>query len=94
MDEIVKKAETPADLLSVESSAEGTPVGLAESQDRELRLRVEAKSLEKMKKQALVTREAPTGGSAWSILCDEGAYLGGDDAAPPPLAYLSAAIAF
>lgn len=26
--------------------------------------------------------------------CDEGAALGGDDSAPPPLAYFSAALAF
>jgi uncharacterized OsmC-like protein len=28
------------------------------------------------------------------IICDEGAYLGGDDSAPPPLAYYSVSIAF
>ena len=46
-----------------------------------------------MKKQATVTLEAPEG-STWSIVCDEGAYLGGDDTAPPPLVYFSAAVAF
>ena len=30
----------------------------------------------------------------FSILCDEGAAIGGDDTAPPPLAYFAASIAF
>jgi len=30
---------------------------------------------------------------AFSITCDEGAYLAGEDTAPPPLAYFSAGIA-
>jgi uncharacterized OsmC-like protein len=30
----------------------------------------------------------------FEILCDESARLGGDDSAPPPLAYFSAALAF
>ena len=31
---------------------------------------------------------------AFRIDCDEGPNLGGDDSAPPPLAYFSAALAF
>ncbi len=30
----------------------------------------------------------------FEILCDEGAAIGGDDTAPPPLAYFGAAFAF
>jgi hypothetical protein len=30
----------------------------------------------------------------FTIDCDEGAALGGDDSAPPPLAYFGAALAF
>lgn len=30
----------------------------------------------------------------FEMLCDEGEALGGDDTAPPPLAYFSAALAF
>ncbi len=30
----------------------------------------------------------------FEILCDEGAGIGGDDTAPPPLAYFCAALAF
>lgn len=95
MEEIVKKVETPTfETLLVKE--EGTPVGLKESQDRELRLRLTAEAKENMKKRAIFIREAPVGAgdSAWEIWCDEGAYLGGDDEAPPPLAYLTAAIAF
>lgn len=32
--------------------------------------------------------------AAFEILCDEGAGLGGDDSAPPPLAYFAASVAF
>ena len=56
-------------------------------------MRLSAEFLEDMKKQATVTLEAPEG-STWSIGCDEGAYLGGDDTAPPLLVYFSAAVAF
>jgi len=87
MEEIVTKVAPPA----AEAHAHGS--SLRESQDRELRLRVSAEALATMRKRALVTVEAPVG-STFSIICDEGAYLGGDDTAPPPLAYFSAAIAF
>ena len=30
----------------------------------------------------------------FEMMCDEGAALGGDDSAPPPLAYFAAAYAF
>ena len=31
---------------------------------------------------------------AFEILCDESAMIGGDDSAPPPLAYFASSIAF
>lgn len=71
----------------------GVPSSLQPTQDRELRVRVRAESLDKMKKRATVTLESPMG-STWLMHCDEGAYLAGEDSAPPPLAYFSAAIAF
>lgn len=89
MGEIVNKTEQP----EFKVSSDDTPSSLKENQDRELRISLTAEPLENMKKQATVTLEAPEG-STWSIVCDEGAYLGGDDTAPPPLAYFSAAIAF
>ncbi len=89
MEHIVEKVEAPAP----ETSDEDTPSSLKGEQDRELRVRLTAEPQEGMKKRAVVTLEAPEG-STWSILCDEGAYLGGDDTAPPPLVYFSAAVAF
>jgi hypothetical protein len=77
----------------VEERRHDTPSSLQETQDRELRVRVEARSLDGMKKEAVVTLEQPVG-SAFRMRCDEGAYLAGDDTAPPPLSYFSAAIAF
>ena len=62
-------------------------------QGHELRLVVEARALEKQRKEARVTLTSPAG-TPFTIHCDEGAYLNGDDTAPPPLAYLSASIAF
>ncbi len=89
MDEIVKRVDPPAS----KTGSDATPGSLKESQDRELRVRLSAESLENMKKHATITLEAPEG-SSWSIVRNEGAYLGGEDTAPPPLVYFSAAVAF
>lgn len=89
MDEIVKKLVSRV----AKPGPGGIPGSLQPDQDRELRVVVEAQSLEGMKKRAIVTLEQPEG-STFSILCDEGAYLAGEDTAPPPLAYFSAGIAF
>jgi hypothetical protein len=83
---IVTKLENRASAAEAGSSLQ--PV-----QAREIMVRVEACSLEKMRKRAVVRLERPHG-SSFAIICDEGAYLGGDDTAPPPLSYFSAAIAF
>lgn len=89
MEEIVKKL--------VSRGAKPGPGSVAGSlqphQDRELKITLEAESLDGMKKKAVVTLVQPEG-STFSIICDEGAYLDGEDTAPPPLAYFSAAIAF
>lgn len=53
----------------------------------------EATALEAQKKEATVDLVTPAG-SRFTIQCDEGAYLKGDDTAPPPLAYLTSSIAF
>jgi hypothetical protein len=88
MEEIVKKVRQRAPDVAKEGVA-----GLRDSQDREVRLRISAETADKMKKRAEVTLEAPVG-STYAMICDEGLYLGGDDEAPPPLAYFSAGIAF
>lgn len=51
-------------------------------------LRAAIRSLTVMQKEAIV-RSSRTG-LAWRLVSDEGAYLNGHDAAPPPLAHLSA----
>jgi hypothetical protein len=58
-----------------------------------LRVRLTAESRDKMRKRALVSIDLP-GFSPFVMWCDEGASLGGEDSAPGPLAYFSAAIAF
>ena len=63
----------------------------------EIRVRVQAESLGGQRKRAEVWGETSTGArrnSRWQMFCDEGKSIGGDDTAPPPLAYFSAGIAF
>jgi hypothetical protein len=60
---------------------------------KEIRVKVNAESREGMKKRALAGIEVP-GFSTFSMWCDEGLSMGGDDSAPAPLAYFAAAIAF
>lgn len=52
-----------------------------------------AEASERMRKRARVEPNLD-GWSAFEIACDEGLALGGEDTAPPPLAYLSAGVAF
>jgi hypothetical protein len=89
MDEIVKKAAEAA-------HGSAAPTGQPGSLDREIRLRVQAKTMGRQKKQAEVWSEVSgqPAGSRWAIQCDEGTRVGGDDTAPPPLAYFSAGLAF
>lgn len=82
--EIVKK---------LESRAAEKKSTVKDKLDLGVQVRVNAEDLGNQKKQAIVSLESPEG-STWSITCDEGAYLGGEDTAPPPLAYFSAGIAF
>jgi len=74
-------------------SADGIPMALADKQHRTYDIVVSADHLENMRKQAAVRVGVP-GTSVFSIVCDEGPALGGDDTAPAPLAYFCASIAF
>ncbi|TWU62627.1 OsmC-like protein [Crateriforma conspicua] len=83
---IVRKVAPP-------TSREDAGVSLQPVQKREVVLSVQAESLDNTRKRATVRSEQPNG-STFEIICDEGDYLGGDDTAPPPLAYFSASLAF
>ncbi|MGH9088436.1 MAG: hypothetical protein ACRDYZ_10050 [Acidimicrobiales bacterium] len=88
MNEIVKKLEDAPSAVPSRSSSPGT---------LELVIRVSAGSEGGQKKRAEVWGETTTGAirnSRWEMLCDEGKALGGEDEAPPPLAYFSAGLAF
>jgi hypothetical protein len=89
MDEIVRKV---AEAAPGSAAPAGPPGGL----DREIRFRVQARTMSRQRKEAEVWNEVSgqPSGSRWAILCDEGTRIGGDDTAPPPLAYFSAALAF
>lgn len=54
---------------------------------------VVAESEDGMHKRASVEPNLPTWGT-FSVRCDEGGALGGEDTAPPPLGYLSCGLAF
>jgi hypothetical protein len=69
------------------------PVGMQETQKRDLVLQVAARAAQNMRKEATVTIVSH-GGATYEIACDEGHWLGGDNTAPPPLAYFSSSIAF
>jgi hypothetical protein len=69
------------------------PMGLDPNMgSREFVLEVDAEALEKMRKVAQV--KIPLIGESFTIACDEGEAVGGDNTAPPPLAYFCASIAF
>jgi hypothetical protein len=53
----------------------------------------EAQVIERQRKTASVRLVKPDG-RAFTLECDEGAYLEGDDTAPPPLSFLTTSIAF
>ena len=75
-------------------SCEGILESVHEPQEgREVRVRLTAESREGMTKRALIALESQ-GFSPFSMWCDEGTSIGGEDSAPAPLAYFSAAIAF
>ena len=83
MDQIVRKLAAGA--AAQDAPQPGSPM--------EIRIHVAAESLEKMKKRAVV-KGMRADASSWEMICDEGQRVGGDDEAPPPLAYYSAGIAF
>ena len=89
MQEIVKKVADAA-------PAAAAPTVQPGRLDRDIRFRVRAKTLERQKKHAEVWSEIgdQAAGSRWVMHCDEGTRIGGDDTAPPPLAYFSVGLAF
>ncbi len=58
----------------------------AEDGNRQFTFDVTAETTVRQQKQAVFGR--------FEILCDESERIGGDDSAPPPLAYFAAAVAF
>ena len=86
---IVRKDEAEVSTPSLDE----VPGGTEETEGKEIEVWLTAESRENMKKRALVALEVP-GFSPFSMWSDEGTSMGGDDSAPAPLAYFSAAIAF
>ena len=82
MTDIVRKTE------AIETAPRA---GGADGARREIVITLEAETLDRQQKLARVRAGQ---GSTFEILCDEGTHLGGDDAAPSPLSYFSAGVAF
>ena len=83
--------------------AEEIPANLRDQQKRDLEIHVEARNLgplatqKKVARATLVQRGLLTGdavGPTYTLVSDEGSYLGGEASAPFPLAYFSSGIAF
>jgi hypothetical protein len=53
---------------------------------REITLEADAENLERMRKEGH--------SRGFTVYCDEGARIGGDNSAPPPLAYFGLSVAF
>jgi hypothetical protein len=53
---------------------------------REIVLEADAESLERMRKEGHAR--------GFTVYCDEGSHIGGDDSAPPPLAYFGLSVGF
>jgi len=53
---------------------------------REIVLEADAESLERMRKEGHAR--------GFTVYCDEGRHIGGDDSAPPPLAYFGLSVGF
>lgn len=65
--------------------------GPANGSAGQINIRVSARALEGMQKEACV-QYGPSG-TVWHMLCDEGPYLNGTDLAPFPLAFFTAGLA-
>jgi hypothetical protein len=85
-----KDDEAEVSLPSLEKSSDEIQ---APQGGKALQVRLTAEARDKMRKRALVSIDLP-GFSPFVMWCDEGTLLGGEDSAPAPLAYFSAAIAF
>ncbi len=86
---IVEKIAEASTAAPATASADSSP-------NRDIRIRVSARTIGGQKKRAEVWNEGAgrPPGSRFAIMCDEGKRLGGEDSAPPPLAYFSAGVAF
>jgi uncharacterized OsmC-like protein len=90
MPEIVRRSATPPAVTQFEAVPFERPkVG----ERGRFEINLVATAGERQTKSAVVSCSIP-GYSAFELTCDEGTTYYGDDSAPPPLAYLSAGIAF
>lgn len=68
-------------------------VGLAPVQKRDIILEVRVRTVRGFRKVARAALVVPKG-TTFTMVSDEGAYLQGEDTAPPPLSYFTASVAF
>ena len=87
---IIEKTEAAERVEGVEGGAGSS---LRSEQKRTLHVHGEAQLLDGLRMETQIELIKPIG-SSFRFLCDEAREFGGLDSAPPPLAYLSAAIGF
>lgn len=87
----MKSIETSEFPLLYRLGDTGMFAGQLNASDKQIDIRVSARALEGMQKEACV-HYGPTG-TVWHMVCDEGPYLNGTDLAPFPLAFFSAGLA-
>jgi len=78
--------------LAYKANSDSYPVPSLKFGEDEIAVRLEARALEGMQKEAFV--QYGPNDSVWRMVSDEGPYLNGTDLAPFPLAFYSAGMAF
>lgn len=90
LSDIITKLKAADTVFNVEGGAGSS---LAAEQKRMLHVHGEAKVLDGMLMETIIQLFKPIG-SSFRFLCDERLDAGGQESAPPPLAYLSAGVGF
>lgn len=84
MNPIVKK---------IENAVDRPGPAVRPDSEHPITVRLTGEIVENERKRVVVAEDVPKG-SSFAIVSDEGAGLGGDDVAPTPLSYFTAAVAF
>jgi len=79
-------AEVMPERFQSQRTAFGETMGEDIQVKREIVLEADAETMERMRKEGHAR--------GFTVYCDEGEHIGGDNSAPPPLAYFGLSLAF